>query len=322
MVRVGIAGVVHVHAPSYARCLEQSGGAELSGVWDPDADAAARFAGEHGCAAFDSLEELTTDCDAMVAAGTNIGHASIIEAVLAAGKPVLCEKPLAASAEETSRIAAADAQAPGLLGTAFPCPFSPVFHRMVEMVRSGEIGRVLSVSATNRGKCPGGWFVKKEESGGGAMIDHTVHVADLLWRLLGERPTSVSAETGDRLLGLDVEDTAHLTLGFPSGVFATLDSSWSRPKDYPVWGDVNLSIVGEHGTCDVELFGQGLRVYQGGAAHIGTGSDLDAAMVAEFVASVKERKPFRISGEDGICASRVALAAYESAATGLTANLG
>lgn len=316
MVRVGIAGVVHVHAPSYARCLTANEGADLVGVWDQEAASAAEFAQSAGCRSFGSLDELVASCDALVAAGTNIGHAGIIEVALAAGRHVLCEKPLAASRAELQRIEAADAAHPGQLATAFPCPYSPVFDRLVGIVRSGEIGRVLAVAATNRGKCPGGWFVERDKSGGGAMIDHTVHVADLLWRLLGARPATVAAETGNRLLGLEVEDTAHLTLGFPGGVFATLDSSWSRPGSYPTWGDVNLAVTGEAGTCQAELFGQGFGIVSDAVRHHGTGSDLDAAMVADFVCSVRESKPHLITGEDGLWASRVALAAYESAETG------
>lgn len=321
MARVGIAGVVHVHAPSYARCLAGAPGASLAGVWDPDSEAASRFAATAGCPTLGSLEELVAGCDALVAAGTNIGHASVIEVGLAAGMHVLCEKPLAASREELDRIMAAEAAMPGLLGTAFPCPYSPIFNRLVGISRGGELGKILAVAATNRGKCPGGWFVDQAKSGGGAMIDHTVHVVDLLWRLLGERPISVSAETGNGLLGLDVEDTAHLTIGFPSGVFATLDSSWSRPDSYPVWGDVNLSVTGEAGTTDVELFGQGIRSFSDESVHLGTGSDLDAMMVSDFIAAVHERRPHKITAEDGIWASRVALAAYESAASGMTVSL-
>ncbi|MGE0002723.1 MAG: Gfo/Idh/MocA family protein [Fimbriimonadaceae bacterium] len=321
MTRVGIAGVVHVHAPSYARCLASTAGTSLTGVWDPDPAAASQFAAGVGRPAFGSLEEMVAGCDALVAAGTNIGHASVIEAGLAAGKHVLCEKPLAASSEELDRIMAADAAMPGLLGTAFSCPYSPVFNRLVGIVRGGELGKILAVAATNRGKVPGGWFMDRAKSGGGAMIDHTVHVADLLWRLLGERPSSVSAETGNGLLGLEVEDTAHLTIGFPSGVFATLDSSWSRPDSYPVWGDVNLSVTGEAGTTDVELFGQGVRSFSDKSVHLGTGSDLDAMMVADFISAVNEGRPHKITAEDGIWASRVALAAYESAACGMTVSL-
>jgi predicted dehydrogenase len=316
MVRVGMLGSAHVHAPSYLRCVAESGRAVWSGVWDADpgrAEAASRTA---SAPVAGSIEELVATCDAVVAAGTNVGHAEIVEAALSAGRWVLCEKPLAATRDELKRIESAVARTPGKLMTAFPCPFSPVFRRLVETVQSGALGTVVSVSATNRGTCPGGWFVDPAQSGGGAVVDHTVHVADLLARLLGGPPLSVSAVVGSNRLGLDVEDTAFVSLAYPGGAFATIDASWSRPEGYRTWGDVTLAVSGTEGTAEADLFGQGFQVFDGRARHRATASDLDRAMVGEFLSAVVEGRPPSVTAEDGLAASRVMLAAYASVRSG------
>ena len=203
--------------------------------------------------------------------------------------------------------------------TAFPCRYAPSFIRLVERVKGGDIGAIKAICATNHGRCPFDWFVEPELSGGGAMIDHTVHVADLLRVLLGEEPTRVQAQTGTKMYGKTWDDTAMLTIEFPSGVFATLDSSWSRPQSFKTWGDVTMNVVGESGVIELNMFGQEIDRYSDGkVTHsvAGYGSDADGGLVNDFVRCCIEGTPPPITAFDGIQAARVAMAGYRSAAAG------
>src|SRR5947209_6613557 len=78
--------------------------------------------------------------------------------------------------------------------TAFPCRYSPVMQKLKAMIDSGSAGKVLAFRGTNRGRNPGGWFIDRQLSGGGAMIDHTVHVTDLMRWLLRDEVKEVYAE--------------------------------------------------------------------------------------------------------------------------------
>ena len=312
--RLGILSARHVHAPSYVFCAKANPNAELVGVYDADAEFLAEFSEKYELRAFDSQSALIESADAVIISGTNMEHADLIEACVTSGKPVLCEKPIAGSQEQYDRIQQIAQSTDLPLMTAFPCPFSPAFESAMAKVKNGDIGKVLAVNATNHGKCPGGWFTDKSLSGGGAMIDHVVHVADLLNRLLGERPESVQAIIGNNMYGQDWDDSAMVTVGFPSGVFATIDSSWSRPDGYKTWGDVTLKIVGEKGVIELDLFLQGLDAFgnEPGSRVIGFGSNLDQLMVDEFIASVTENRKPSVTIEDGLAASEVALKAYQS----------
>ena len=324
-VRVGVLGVAHVHAPSYAHSLQNSKGAVALGHWDKDPEAARRFEEQHAGKAWEDREALLAQCDAVVIAGENLDHADLIESAAAAGKAVLCEKPLAASKEQADRIRAAVEKSGTMLMTAFPCPFSPAFESAQAKVESGEVGRVLAVCATNHGKCPGGWFTDPAKSGGGAMIDHVVHVADVLRRLLREEPVRVHAVTGNNMHGESWEDTAMLTIEYPGGAFATLDASWSRPESYKAWGDVTLKIVGEKGVIELDLFPQAVDWFSeksGAHSQLGFGTGLDQRMVDEFIEAVRERRTPRVTMEDGLAASEIALAGYESARTGQPVSVG
>ncbi|MCW5943998.1 MAG: Gfo/Idh/MocA family oxidoreductase [Fimbriimonadaceae bacterium] len=317
--RIGFLGVTHMHAWGYAWGLRGRGDAEAIGVHEPDRDHAGRFSSDFQVPAFETAEALLDACDAVIVCSENTRHAECVELAAAAGKHVLCEKPLAPNDEHGRRILAAVERSGIKLMTAFPCRFSPAFRRLKDKVGAGTVGTVRGICATNRGSCPFGWFVERDKSGGGAMIDHVVHVADLLRALLEEEPVRVQAQIGHNVYGQDWEDTAMVTIEFGSGVFATLDSSWSRPKSYKTWGDVTMNVVGDTGVLEMDMFGWSADVYRNETMRYGLsgfGSNMDAGLTAAFIEAVLEDKEPVPNAYDGIQAARVAIAGYESVRRG------
>ena len=147
------------------------------------------------------------------------------------------------------------------------------------------------------------------------MIDHVVHVADLLRDLLGEEPVKVQAQIGNNMYGNEWEDTAMVTLEYPSGVFATLDSSWSRPSTYRTWGDVTMNVIGDDGVIEMDMFGQEIQYFHaGGNTHTvaSYAPNLDALMVGEWLSAIAEGREPLVTGADGFAAAKVALAGYRS----------
>lgn len=307
--RIGFLGIAHMHWHSYAAALAAREDAEIVGAYDPVPARLERFS--HGPTFSDPMD-LIARSDAVIVTSENVSHPDLAIPVLEAGKPVLCEKPLAIDLAAGERMLKVAAQSGTLLMTAFPCPYSPIFERLEAQVHGGAVGRVRAICATNRGKCPFDWFVVPELSGGGAMIDHTVHVADLVRRLLGEEPTRVEAVVGHRMHGQAWDDSALLLLDHPGGVFATIDASWSRPASFSTWGDVTLSVVGDAGTIEADLFAQTLDVYTDAYRTPFFGSDLDERLVDDFLGCIRSGATPRSTGEDGLAAARVALAGYSS----------
>ena len=172
---------------------------------------------------------------------------------------------------------------------------------------------------TNPGQYPGRWFGDPIEAGGGAAMDHTVHLADVLRWLLDDEFVRVHAELGSFLYGLPVEDCGLLTLDLSGGAFASIDCGWSRPATFPTWGGVTMHVVGERGTVDVDVFRQSLTHYDDAAGVtklVGWGDDLNALMVGGFVDAILAGRPVPISGEDGLRSLEVVVAAYRSAELG------
>jgi len=317
--RVGLLTAAHLHVGGYAAACKAHPDVELIGMWDDEPERARNFLEGRGIAFIESFDELIGQVDAVVITSENMRHAELAIKAAEAGKHILCEKPLAATEEHGQMMLDAAEKAGVKLMTAFPCRFSPAFQILKRRVKAGEIGSIKAICATNRGRCPFGWFVKPELSGGGALIDHVVHVTDLLRDLLGEEPIRVQAQIGNNVYGQEWEDTAMLTLEFGSGIFATLDSSWSRPSSYHTWGDVTMNVVGEAGVIEMDMFGQSVQRYAAGStthSSNGFGTDLDAAMVNEFVRACLDDRPVSVTGQDGMQAARVAMAGYMSVQSG------
>jgi len=304
----------HMHAGSYADCVNRLPNATLVGVADSDEargkEMAARFE-----TAYMGRDELLEKADAVIVTTENVNHAAWAIPAAEAGKHVLCEKPIAAGVADGKRIIEACDKAGVKLGTSFPCRYMPPVRRLKEMCDAGELGEFLAARGTNRGRMPGDWFTVRALSGGGAVLDHTVHVVDLMRWILKSEIVEVYAEV-DRLMHVETDDCGALTMTFDNGVFATLDPSWSRPQCYPAWGDVTLQIVGTEGVAAVDGTGQKLDLYddrRGTGAWNYWGSSPDLGLIADFVDAVENDRPFDITGTDGLRALEVAMAAYRSA---------
>jgi len=319
--KIGILSFAHMHAASYAHGLAAHPDATLIGIADADPECGQRMAAEFGTSFFDSDGALLgQNLDGVIVTSENVHHRPLVEKAVSAGvKAILCEKPLAATIADAQAMIALCAAQNVRLATAFPCRYSPAFQRLRQQVQGGAIGEVLAIRGTNRGSMPGGWFTDRALSGGGAVIDHTVHVADLNRWLLGREATEVYAEISSGFYHQDWDDTGFLTISYEGGIFATLDTSWSRPKVYPTWGDVTLQVVGTDGVIDLDMFAQNLVHYDDKAQRVGLvnwGSSADTGLVADFLRlAAGQDAPELATGEDGLRALEVALAAYQSAET-------
>jgi predicted dehydrogenase len=199
--------------------------------------------------------------------------------------------------------------------------FAPPVQQLKQTLDGGALGRIYCVKSTNRGLLPGGWFTDSALAGGGAVMDHTVHVIDLLRWFWATEVTEVYAEIGYDLLhpGLGIDDAGLLSFTLATGAYGTLDTSWSRPESYPTWGDVKIEVVGEGGTARLDAFNQTISVASdetGRTRWVGWGSDMDMGLIRDFLEMIATgRDPF-ITGYDGLKALEVALGAYLSAGRG------
>ena len=333
--RVGVAilGAAHLHAFSYAHALTRSHTARLVGVHDPSAELGGDLASRFGTTYHQDLDALldAPDLAAVIVCSATIGHRALVERASARGLHVLCEKPLATTVEDATAMidvcAANDVQ----LHTAFVTRFYPLVEQVRAAVAAGRIGRVVGMVGGNRGRPPlpphyPPWITTASEAGGGALMDHSVHVTDVMRHVSGQEVVRVAAEADARLWDCGVDDVALLSLVFDGGAVASVDPSWSVHSGNPWDYDFYLRILGTEGSIAVTDLAESLQLVRpsaGGMRLVPFGIDIDARMVEAFVASITAGAILEpcASGEDGLRAVEVALAGYAAAASAAPVSL-
>ncbi len=324
-IKLGIVSFAHLHAEAYIHNVRAIPGVEFIGFCDDDTQRGQHFARQFGARLLPSYEAMLNEQpDGVIICSENNKHRPLTEQAAQAGVHILSEKPLATTLPDARAMINACTEAGVILMTAFPMRFSAPLLELKATLKAGSLGRIHSFNTTNQGQMPIAhrqWFVDKELAGGGAMMDHTVHLADILRWLLQTEASEVYA-VNNHILHKDtvnVETGGMVMLTFPDGTFASIDCSWSKPLNYPTWGGLTMELISERGLTVVDAFSQNLTVYQQSShSHRWAywGSDANQAMIEEFVAAIREGRPPAVTGEDGYRAVEVAMAAYRSAETG------
>ncbi len=325
--KVGILSFAHSHARSYLKELLTLPEVEVVGIADEVYSRVEEIVRQTGIPYFSDYRDLLgSEADAIIICSENARHAEHVIATAQAGKHALCEKPLGLSVGEMEQMIAACDDNNVQLMTAFPCRFLAAIIRAKEVVDRGEIGEIIAIKGRNRGIAPGGWFVDRKLSGGGALMDHTVHIMDLMNWFTGSRVEQVYAYSATIFhQELEVDDVGLIHVNFASGVFGVIDASWSRPKSFPTWGDVALEIIGTQGTISVDGLAQINEIYSdeaGKGQWRFWGDSMDHYMVQSFVQALLIGRPVPVTGLDGLRSTEVALAGYTSARQGQPIRIG
>jgi predicted dehydrogenase len=330
MIKIGILSFAHHHGEAYISNLRRMEGVELLGVADGDSMRGQTIAAHNQARYFHSYEDLfEAKPDGVIICTENNRHRSLVEMAASRGVHVLCEKPIATTLEDAQAIVDACDRAGVFLMTAFPMRFSAPLLEIKARLANGDFGDVYCFNTTNQGELPTkrrAWFVDPELAGGGAIMDHTVHLVDIMRWFTGSEVATMYARS-NRIFHADeveVETGALEMLTFEDGVFATIDASWSRPPYWPTWGGLTFEMVTQRGAVVVDAFRQNLNVHRHEwqrSSWAYWGSDMNHAMVSDFAAAMRENRQPRVTGVDGLRAVEATLAAYESDHTGQTVRV-
>ncbi|TBL79010.1 Gfo/Idh/MocA family protein [Paenibacillus thalictri] len=314
--KIGMISFAHLHAVSYLQALAQRSDVELTGIADENKERVEPYIRQYGLPYYaDYRELLAGDADAVIISSENARHAELTIAAAKRQKHVLCEKPLGLSKDEMRQMIAACEENGVQLMTSFPNRYIPMVVEAKQAIERGEIGRVVAVKATNKGEMIGGWFNDRTLSGGGAVIDHTVHVMDLLNWILRSQALEVYAESGSLFHGADIDDAGMVHVKFANGVIAALDASWSRTHPFPYKRDLTMEVIGTDGVISFDYFAQINEIYSATTDHAEWsywGDNKDELLIDDFISCIRENRPVAITGEDGYNSTVIALAAYES----------
>lgn len=344
-IKIGIIGtgnIADIHLGAYAK----NSNVEIYALCDINEERVKTMGEKYGVTRiFTDINEMLKlkEIDAVSVCTWNSQHAPCTIAALNAGKHVLCEKPMATSAQEAREMKAAAEKNGRLLMIGFVRRFGNDCAILKDFIDTDYFGDIYYTKATylRRKGNPGGWFGDKARSGGGPLIDLGVHVIDLVRYLLGNpKPVSVYGATFQKLFDrknvkdtvgysassktdadiCDVEDLAIAMIRFDNGAVLNIEASFS------------LNIKSDQGK--IELFGSKagakidpkLEIYSEinnymTDVQLCAKTELDFNGLFEneinhFVSCVKDGTTCIAPAEDGIELMTILDAVYESAKTG------
>jgi myo-inositol 2-dehydrogenase/D-chiro-inositol 1-dehydrogenase len=340
-VRVGLIGsqfISTIHAEALKRCS----GAELFAVASPSPGNAEAFASRHEIrhAVMDYRQMLAMDeIDLVVIGSPNDLHCAMTVDAAAAGKHVVCEKPLCLNLAEADRMIAACRKAQVKLMYAEELCFAPKYVRLKQLLDSGALGQPTLIKQSEKHSGPhAAHFWDAMRAGGGVTMDMGCHAIEFFRWMLG-RPAvrSVYAQMntsvhGDKTIG---DDNAILLLEFANGVVCLAEESWTKLGGM----DDRAEVHGSQGVAYADLLhGNAIETYsaigydyaveKAGATVGWTFTIYEEAWnygfpqeMAHFVDCVRHDKPPLVTGEDGRAVLEVVFAAYQSAGTGSKISL-
>jgi len=267
--------------------------------------------------------------EAVYVAAPNHAHQAVVEAAAAAGKAVLCEKPLAAGAADADAIVDACGRADVLLGTAYDQRWHPAHRRLQELVP--ELGVVTAVRIvyccwlpadwTPDGRPHDNWRIDPARAGGGAAIDLAPHGLDLVGMLLGDDVVALSALLQQRVHAYPVDDGALLQGQTASGVLVDVHVAYNTPDTLP---RRRLEVIGTRGMAvATDTMGQtagGSLTLQSTSGGAPTDIAFDAtspfeAQFAAFSAAVRGAAAWPFPADRDLRLHRLLIEALERAAT-------
>ena len=208
------------------------------------------------------LAEMKDQVDAVDICLPHHLHGPAIIDAAAAGKHILCEKPMCTSLEEADKIAAAVKRAGVTYMSAHNQLFMPVVQEAKRMIDAGEIGKVLWLRsqdcfrAGGAGGNPfkGSWRANVKTQGGGELIDTGYHPSYRLLYLAGSRAAEIRGTMGRYVQPIEGEDTASVSVRFENGAIGEILTSWAFPNPY---GTHQIHVIGDKG----QIFGTENTLY-------------------------------------------------------------
>jgi 1,5-anhydro-D-fructose reductase (1,5-anhydro-D-mannitol-forming) len=319
---VGASTIAHEWVIDAIRAVPDN---EVVAVFSTDRERGARYASSHRIpSAYASLSALVRDprVGAVYVSTTNEMHRAQTVEAAAAGKHVLCEKPLALSVAEAREMIDACSRAGVVLGTNHHLREAASHRKIRELIRSGAVGEPRFAKVFHAGLLPAhlqGWRIRDRRTGAGAILDLTVHDADALRFVLAAEPAEVVALSHQAgMASGDIEDGAMTTIRFDGGVVAQLHDAFTVP-----FARTGIEVHGSAGSIyarDVMTqrpIGEVvLRTERGEEVVPLEQENLYVRTIRAFAAAIRGEGQPSCTGEDGLRSLATALAALESARTG------
>jgi predicted dehydrogenase len=312
-----------------APALQKASLSRLAGVITDTPAKASKWKAKYGLKdsaifTYDRMHELANnpDIDVIYIVTPNALHADQAAAAFKAGKHVFCEKPMEISVERCQKMINDARAANRKLAVAYRCQYDPNNLECVRIARAKEFGDIKIVEATFNVSigAPGQWRLKRELSGGGALMDVGIYALQAARYLTGEEPVEVTAMEGKTKPQkyAEVDESMIWQMRFPSGAIANCSSSYETALG------THFRVYAEKGWfgLDPAFLYSGNRGMRSDRKEINLpAEDLFMLEMDDFSRCILENRESKVSGEEGLRDVRIMMAIYEAARTGRTVKV-
>lgn len=323
MKRIGIIGVGLIGAWHAVRWKQLP--VELVGFYDVSSETAAKAVAEFGGQAFDSLDDLLATVDVADVCTPTPYHKTPVLTAAAAGKDIICEKPLARHLCDAEEMVATCQAAGVRLFVAQVVRFFRQFAQAKAILASGALGRPGFIRTVRGGSNPSrcAWFSDFEQSGG-VVMDFSIHDLDFARWCFGDVERVFSS--GLTFAGVGPHDHALISLRFKNGAIGHIEGSWAYP---PGCFRTRFEIAGHEGLVEYDSLAPAslMVTLQSDESSQSPGvsqshnslaphDDPYFAELEHFLDCLESGDEFLVSPQDGLEAVKLSLAAIESIRTG------
>lgn len=310
MLKIGLIGYGEI-GEAHRIAIEQTKAAELVAIAEPN-EQRRNAAAKSGVRTYESYEELLNDgaVDAVVVATPDHLHTEPCIAAAEAKKHILVEKPIATSVADAERILQAANSSGVKLMVGHTLRFFPEYQHAKQAVQEQELGKVISLFArrTNiaaqqsrlQGRC-------------GVLLFLGVHDFDVLRWICDAEPRRIYCESATSIeTPYAVESETFTTIQFDNGAIGCVHAGWWLPDNHPAGFEFKLDVTGDKGILNLDFSNHQLTKYTVASNMHMLFTDAMTNEIRSFAACIASDTDSPVSGNDGIVALKMALAAEQS----------
>jgi predicted dehydrogenase len=332
---IGAGMISHFHA----KAIDAIENARLIGIYSIHKNKSDRFAAQHDCTAYNTLDEMlrVPEIDIVCICTPSGIHMEPAISSIEAGKHCLIEKPLEVTVERCDRIIKAAEKAGVKLGVIFPSRFYENSKRLKDAIDKKRFGDLVMGDAyvkwsrTPEYYLSGKWRGTWQYDGGGALMNQGIHSVDLLQWYMGRVESVRAVAANIRHKNIEVEDTIVATLRFANGALGTIECSTAvfpgTLKRIEIMGTEGTAILEESDLIKWEFANENagdknIQLAKTNISHGGVSDPGDISFVGhqkqieDMIHAIETGSNPLVDGHEGRKSVEIVGAIYESARTG------
>lgn len=331
--RIGVIGLGMAAAPHAQSLVDLNDEVEVAAVFSPSPERRTAFGARYGFPVADSIDAIFRDRSiaAVLVLTPPSSHLDLVRQAAEAGKHVLLEKPLEITPERSLELVDTAERAGIRLGVVLQLRFRKSIEAVRLALDDGKLGEIVSVSVRLNNWRPQSYYDQagrgtRARDGGGVLLTQAIHTLDQMIALVGLPSEVTGYAATSKAHRMETEDVAHAAMRFANGAIGAISATTAA---YPGFPDA-IDILGTKASARLDPSGALISLLDGteqtmpddtrgsgaGADPMAFSNDNHRAVLADFVAALREGRDPKVSGREALKAHRLIDAILRSSESG------